>query len=107
MTKTNKQINKESVVGDVESTPAVVSYRVGRLEATQREGFEIINKKLDGIVAGFVTEKEMSEAKLDGQKEHKLLWQAVEDIKKSARWWLTFIVGLIGAAAGLILAVKK
>lgn len=94
-------------MGDVESTPAVVSYRVGQLENTQKEGFATLNNKLDSMVAGFVTEKEMVEARLEGEKEHKALWLAIEDIKKSARWWLTFIVGLIGTAAGLLLAVKK
>lgn len=94
-------------MSDVESTPAVVSYRVGQLELTQKEGFAALNDKLDNIVAGFVTEKEMTEAKLEAAEEHKRLWQAIRDIKASAKWWVGVILTAVGVSAAVVALVIK
>lgn len=97
-------------MSDPESTPAVVSYRVGQLETTQKEGFKTLNDKLDTIVQGFVTEKEMTEAKQNATEihaemvkqkdvEHAQLWAAIKEIKTNAKWW----VGTIIATATVII----
>jgi hypothetical protein len=55
MTKSNKQINKESEVSDSENSPAVVTYRIGQLEQVVRDGFKEHNEKLDRLANNFVT----------------------------------------------------
>jgi hypothetical protein len=58
MAKTNKQINKEADVSDSDSSPAVVAYRVGRLEETITNGFKEHNEKLDKLANNFITKEE-------------------------------------------------
>jgi O6-methylguanine-DNA--protein-cysteine methyltransferase len=114
MTKSNKQINKEANVSDNDSSPAVVAWRVGQLEANQEKRFDSLSQQLEKIVEGFVTEKEMTEAKLEGAEEHKRIWAAILEIKKDRRFWVTtFLSGVAGAGAvgllivGIIQLVKK
>ena len=107
MAKSNKQINKEADVSDVESTPAVVAYRVAQLELTQKEGFKALNDKLDSYVIGFVTEKEYTEAKLESKAEHERLQNQIDEIKKSARWWVGVLIALITAVGGILALVIK
>jgi hypothetical protein len=102
MAKSITQINKEAGVNDTESTPAVVAYRVAQLENTQREGFRILTQKLDEYVAGFVSEKEYAEAKLEAKAEHERLRLAIENIKKSARWWLGIAIASATAIGTII-----
>ena len=40
---------------DVDSTPAVVAYRVGQLEITIKEGLKEHNDKLDNLVLNYAT----------------------------------------------------
>lgn len=98
MQKSNQQINNEPD-GNPESTPAVVAYRVGQLELTQKAGFDSLGKKLDDIVSGFVSEKELTEAKLQAVEEHKQIWDAIKEMKTNAKWW----VGTIIAAAAVVI----
>lgn len=107
MTKSDKQINKEAGMSDVDSSPAVVAYRVAQLERTVKEGFDRQTEQLTRIVNGFVTEKEYAEAKLESKTEHDRLQKQIDAINKNAKWWLTFIILGIGAAASIILAIKK
>lgn len=55
MAKSNKQINKEAEVSDNDSSPAVVAYRVGRLEDAVTAGFREHNVKLDRLVENYAT----------------------------------------------------
>ena len=107
MAKTNKQINKEADVTDTESTPAVIAYRVAQLELTQKEGFKALNEKLDGYVVGFVTEKEFQEAKQESKAEHERLQKEIDEIKKSAKWWVGVLLTAVGVAATLVALVIK
>lgn len=91
-------------MSDVESTPAVVAYRVGQLEQTQKEGFAALTDKLDKITDGFVTAKELTEARLDGEAEHKRLWKEINTIKSWASWaFRAIVVALLGAGLTFLL----
>ena len=107
MAKSNKQINKEAEVSDVESTPAVVAYRVAQLEITQKEGFAALNDKLDGYALGFVTEKEYQEAKKESTEEHKRIWEELKEIKASAKWWVGVILTAVGVATAIVSVAIK
>lgn len=61
MAKSNKQINKEAVIVNDETSPAVVAYRMGQLEQTVKEGFKEHNEKLDKLVVSFATKFEVQE----------------------------------------------
>lgn len=107
MAKSNKQINKEAEVSDNDSSPAVVAYRVGQLEANQKERFDSLSQQLTKIVEGFVTEKEMVEAKLEASEEHKRIWKAIAEIKASAKWWVGVILTAVGVSAAVVALVIK
>lgn len=94
-------------MNDIDSSPAVVAYRVAQLELTVRDGFERQTEQLTKIVDGFVTEKEMIEARKEGDEEHKRLWAAIADIKKSAKWWVGVLLSAILASVAVIGLVIK
>lgn len=58
MTKSNRQINKESTTQ--ETTLAVVDYRMGQLETAVKDGFAAHDKKLDGLTTNFATKEELT-----------------------------------------------
>ena len=94
-------------MSDTETTPAVVAYRVAQLEITQKEGFQALNDKLDGYVAGFVTEKEYQEAKQESKAEHERLQKEIDEIKKSAKWWVGVLLTVVTASTAIVALVIK
>jgi lipid A disaccharide synthetase len=72
--KTQKStVIQETSTGPNDDSPGVVAYRVGRLEVAVREGFLTQAEQLRNIVDGFVTEKELTEAKAAGDEIHQRL----------------------------------
>lgn len=98
---------QETTVSQNDDSPSVVAYRVGRLEQAVKDGFESQTAQLRNIVEGFVTEKELTEAKQESDLEHKRLWGAIEDIRKASRWWVGTILTAVAGVAAIVMAVKK
>jgi hypothetical protein len=72
VTTRTETIVKETKVGD-DNTPGIVAYRVGQLE----QAIKAYTDKFDDLIKGFVTEKELHDAKLQAAEEHKQLWDKV------------------------------
>lgn len=91
MAKSNQQINKEAGMTDVDSTPAVVAYRVGQLEQTIRDANQAhearskeTNDKLDRLVDNFV-------ARTDFQGHETRL----ASLESDRKWIVRLVVGAV------------
>lgn len=87
-----------------ENSPAVIAYRVGKLEQTVSEGFSQINTKLDKL-DGFITKKEaekiVEEERKDAAEVHKGLSDRIEKLED----WKDGLVGKIAGAAVVMLVL--
>lgn len=95
---------------DSKDQPAVLAYRLGSLEQTVKEGFQTQTDRFDELIKGFVTEKEMAEAKAEADEEHKRIWKEINAIKANAKWWFATTIagaGVVVGIVGLILKIVK
>lgn len=66
-----------------------------------------LNDKLDNIVSGFVTEKELLEVRTQATEEHKAIWQAINSMKSNAKWAIGTIILAISALASVFYGIHK
>jgi hypothetical protein len=95
MAKSNKQINKEA--GQVESddsSPAVVAYRMGRLEKVVEDGFKEHNSKLEELTNSFSTKQETNAVSL-----------RVASLESDRKWIVRLVVGAVLFALLALLGV--
>lgn len=90
---------------DPETSPIVVAYRVGQLEKAVNDGFENIKQEMHGMINGFVSGKEFMEYKKEAETDNKQLWTAVDEFKRTFRFWITTGIGATAAIAGLIYTI--
>lgn len=88
-------------MSDNDSSWAVVAYRTAQLEINQEKRFDNLSQQIEKIVEGFVTEKEMIEAKKESSEEHRRIWEAIAEMKKFAKWCVAITIAAITAAEGL------
>ena len=90
-----------------DDAPNIVAYRVSQLEKAVNTGFEKQAERLDAMVQGFVTEKEMTDAKQEGKLEHDRLWSEINKIKGWGTWVARTISALLIAAVLALLTSKS
>lgn len=72
-----------------------------------KEQFEQLNSKLDNMSQAFATQKDLDDAKKEGADLHRALWDEIKAIRASFKWWATWVVTAIGAAAGVVYAISQ
>lgn len=90
-----------------EDSPAVLAYRVGRLEVASREGFKALGEKLENMSTNFATHKDIEVAKTQAKLEHEAIYVELEDIKTDVQSLKkkTWIQNTLSAVFGAILAL--
>lgn len=94
MAKSNKQINKEASVSDNDSSPAVVAYRVGRLEDAVTAGFKEHNDKLDKLVENYAT-----------KGDFQAVSHRVSSLESDRKWIVRLVVGAVVFALMALIGV--
>lgn len=93
-----------------EDSPAVLAYRVGRLEIASREGFKALGDKLEVMSLNFATHKDIETAKAQAKLEHEAIYAELEDIKddinslKKKTWIQNTLSAILGAILAMLTA---
>ena len=110
MSDTNNNTNQNIVNVNPqqgEDSPAVLAYRVGRLEIASREGFKQLGEKLENMSSNFATHKDIEVAKNQAKLEHEAIYVELEDIKEDIKSLKkkTWIQNTLSAVFGAVLAL--
>lgn len=92
---TKQTTRTEEVTMIDDNSPGIVAYRVSQLEKTQKEGFLALNDKLEGIVQGFVTEKEMADAKVAAAEKHADMERRLTKLEGWNVWVTRIVLGAV------------
>ena|SRR5690242_15133811 len=90
-----------------DDSPSVLPYRVGRLEVAVEKGFAQQEKQLRDIVAGFVTQRDLAEAKQEAREEHNRIWGAINGIKRFGAWSVGVLLSALLVIAAFIGILRK
>lgn len=90
-----------------DDAPNIVAYRVSQLEKAVNTGFKKQAEHLDALVQGFVTEKEMMDAKQEGKLEHDRLWSEIRKIQSWGTWAARTIGAVLIVALLALLASRS
>lgn len=92
-----------------EDSPAVLAYRVGKLEEIVHDGFQQLYDKLDLMNSVFATHKDMSAAKAQTQEEHRAIYKEIGYVKaqikslKQRNWVQNTLSAILGAVLALLI----
>lgn len=90
-----------------DDSPSVLPYRVGRLEVAVEKGFANQEKQLRDIISGFVTQKDLTEAKSEAREEHARIWGAINGIKRFGGWAVGVLLTTLLVIAAFIGLLRK
>lgn len=102
MSKKTTTVTKEVAV-DEHDSPAVLAYRVGRLEITQAERFNSLEAKLDNITTGFVTTAQLLAAQTRADDKHREQDRAIRALESWNTWAARIVIGAVLTAVMALL----
>jgi hypothetical protein len=89
--------------------PDLINYRLDQSDKNLTEfrkesssQFDQLGQKLDFMTTTFATKTDIKELQIQADKEHVALWGAIEDIKKSAKWWVGTIIAVVGVIGTIL-----
>lgn len=70
--------------------PETIAYRLAQVESAVKE----LTKKIDGVISGFATHKDIEVAKEQAKLEHNAIYEKIDDVEKDvsamkSRNWLS------------------
>jgi hypothetical protein len=79
---------------------------VAELKKESGDRFDKLTDKIDTFTSQFATRDDVKELQVIADKEHKKLWEAIDRINRSARWWIATGLAIVVATAAIITAIK-
>ena len=80
-------------------TPETIAYRLTQVENAVKE----LTKKIDGVISGFVTHKDIEVAKEQAKLEHDAIYEKIADVErdvlgiKSKNWIYNILSAIFGS----------
>lgn len=86
-------------------TPETIAYRLTQVENAVKE----LTKKIDGVISGFATHKDIEVAKEQAKLEHDAIYEKIADVErdvlgiKSKNWIYNTLSAILSAIFGSVL----
>jgi hypothetical protein len=78
-----------------ENSPAVLAYRVGRLEIAVADGFRELKEELSNQAILYATKVELADAKAHSHDEHARIDANIAVIQKWMEWATKIVIGSV------------
>ena len=79
--------------------PETIAYRLAQVESAVKE----LTKKIDGVISGFATHKDIEVAKEQAKLEHDAIYEKIDDVEqdvnamKSRNWVYNILSAIFGS----------
>lgn len=86
-------------------TPETIAYRLTQVENAVKE----LTKKIDGVISGFATHKDIEAAKQQAKMEHNAIYEKIGDVEtdvsslKSRNWVHNTLSAILGSVLTFLL----
>lgn len=86
-------------------TPETIAYRLTQVENAVKE----LTKKIDGVISGFATHKDIEVAKDQAKLEHDAIYEKIDDVEtdvnslKSRNWVHNTLSAILGSVLTFLL----
>lgn len=86
-------------------TPETIAYRLTQVENAVKE----LTKKIDGVISGFATHKDIEAAKQQAKLEHDAIYEKIDDVEidvnslKSRNWVHNTLSAIFGSILTFLL----
>lgn len=86
-------------------TPETIAYRLTQVENAVKE----LTKKIDGVISGFATHKDIEVAKQQAKLEHDAIYEKIGDVEtdvnslKSRNWVRNTLSAILGSVLTFLL----